>query len=242
MSLLSEVLEKAVKVACLTAGSVVRAAGILVGKAEQLSLKEISCRLDGALRALGGEPAIEEMKAVLRDADCLYDDEKIWRKLGAATVPPIPDGVIQEAYKKGGRVVLQCSSISAKADALLQDGHKVHFLGCANRSDYTESVSNPKWIVVPSHIDPSTLRQMKSQVITSDSPAPTPENWFSAIAYARLSGGRQPKGCEGLHAFTTETGTVVGSHVGGISVHRDGDYDHYGYPGIGAARFGPPRN
>jgi hypothetical protein len=60
-------------------------------------------------------------------------------------------------------------------------------------------------------------------------------------AYARLDGGRQPKGCEGLYAFTTETGTVVGSADGGIGVGRNAYYDHDGRSDVGAARFGPPR-
>jgi len=71
-------------------------------------------------------------------------------------------------------------------------------------------------------------------------PAPTAEDWFSAIAYARLDGGRQPKGCEGCHAFTAENGTVVGSNDGVIGVNRDDSFDHDGYSYIGAARFGPP--
>jgi hypothetical protein len=62
------------------------------------------------------------------------------------------------------------------------------------------------------------------------------------IAYARLDGGRQPKGCEGLYAFTTETGTVVGSIDGYINVYRLDYYDRNGSNLIGAARFGPPRN
>lgn len=73
-------------------------------------------------------------------------------------------------------------------------------------------------------------------------PAPTPEDWFSVIAYARLDDGRQPKGCEGLYAFTTEAGTVVGLVDGLILVCRDDRHDHCGHGHIGAARFGPPRN
>jgi hypothetical protein len=186
--------------------------------------------------------SIEEMKAVLRAADCLYDDRKIWKQLGATKIPKIPDAVIQEAYEKGGRVILRCSSISEKAEALREANRSVYFWGRAEQSDYQKSVSKPEWIVVPSHIDRSTLGSPKSKVVTSEMPAPTPEDWFSVIAYARLGGGRQPKGCEGLSAFTTETGTVVGSHADGIYVDRRGFYDPYGYDILGAARFGPPRN
>jgi hypothetical protein len=71
-------------------------------------------------------------------------------------------------------------------------------------------------------------------------PAPTPEDWFAAIAYARLDGGRQPKGCEGFFAFTAETGTVVGSG-GVIVVFRRVYFDHSGNNRLGAARFGSPR-
>ena len=149
--------------------------------------------------------SIEEMKAVLRAADCLYDDRKIWKQLGAPKVPQIPDTVIQEAYEKGGRVIL-------------------------------------RWIVVPSHIDNSTLGLKKSKVVTSEMPAPSPEDWFSAIAYAVLDGERQPKGCEELAAFTTESGTVVGSYGCCIRVLRFGFNGRRGARVFGAARFGPPRN
>jgi len=185
---------------------------------------------------------IERMKEVLRAADCLYDNKEHWQTLGANNVPEIPDAVIKEAYKKGGRVILRCSSISEKADALRKAKHSVVFWGTAKQSDYQKSISKPEWAVVPSHIDKSTLGNPKSDVVTSEMPAPTPEDWFSVNAYARLDGWRQPKGCEGLWAFTTETGTVVGSDDDDLSVVRDGIYDHDGGDNIGAARFGPPRN
>jgi hypothetical protein len=185
---------------------------------------------------------IEHMKAKLRRADCLYDDAACWRQLGATRVPKIPDTVIQEAYEKGGRVILRCSSISEKAEALEEANRSVDFWGRAEQWDYQKSVSKPEWIVVPSHIGRSTLGSPKSKVVTSEMPAPTPEDWFSVIAYARLDGGRQPKRCEMLYAFTTETGTVVGSNDGSIGVYRSDDYDHDGHGFMGAARFGPPRN
>ncbi len=261
MSSFEVVAAKVADVAKLTAGFVAQAAAGLVNKAETLSVDEMSRRLDGALRALRGEdvstsgeattslPAsktaptitIEHMKAELRRADCLYDDTKRWKQLGATKVPKIPDTVIQEAYEKGGRVMLRCSSISEKAEALKEANRSVDFWGRAEQSDYQKSVSKPEWIVVPSHIDRSTLGSPKSKVVTSEMPAPTPEDWFSVIAYARLDGGRQPKGCEGLYAFTTKTGTVVGSLVGLIHVHRHDRYDRLG-AFLGAARFGPPRN
>jgi hypothetical protein len=184
---------------------------------------------------------IEHMKAELRAADCLYDNAKIWEQLGAKEVPAIPDTVIKEAYEKGGRVVLQCSSISEKADALRTAGHGVYFGGAADQRHYAENVSNPKWIVVQSHINRNTLGSPKSKVVTSEMPVPTPADWFSAIAYARLDGGRQPKGCENKWAFTSESGTGVGSVDGYICVVRDDFYDHYAYS-VGAARFGRPRN
>ena len=185
---------------------------------------------------------IEHMKAELRRADCLYDDTKRWKQLGATKVPKIPDTVIQEAYEKGGRVILRCSSISEKAEALKEANHSVVFCGSAEQSHYQDRVSKPEWIVVPSQIDRSTLGSPKSKVVTSEMPAPTPEDWFSAIAYARLDDGQQPKGCERLYAFTTESGTVVGSDVVRIFVVRRGYYVHSGAYDIGAARFGPPRN
>ena len=186
--------------------------------------------------------SIEEMKAVLRAADCLYDDRKIWKQLGAPKVPQIPDTVIQEAYEKGGRVILRCSSISDKTQALKKANHSVIFMGDTKPSHYQERVSQPEWIVVPSHIDNSTLGLKKSKVVTSEMPAPSPEDWFSAIAYAVLDGERQPKGCEELAAFTTESGTVVGSYGCCIRVLRFGFNGRRGARVFGAARFGPPRN
>ena len=223
--------------------------GAIVALVEVAQNGELSAKSAGAIeRATDTLPepktaptmTIEQMKKVLRAADCLYDDSKIWNQLGAKTVPAIPDEVIQEAYEKGGRVILQCSSISEKADALGKANHCVSFWGSAKQSDYQKSVSKPQWIVVPSHIDESTLNSPKSKVVTSEMPAPTPEDWFSGIAYARLDGRRQPKGCEGLYAFTTESGTVVGSLDDGICVGRDAHYDRNGFYHIGAARFGPP--
>jgi hypothetical protein len=189
---------------------------------------------------------IEQMKEVLRAADCLYDDTKRWKQLGATKVPKIPDTVIREAYEKGGRVILRCSSISEKADALRWVLFTVDFWGSAEQSDYQKRVKETHWIVVPSHIARSTLGSPKSKVVTSEMPAPTPEDWFSVLAYARLDGGRQPKGFpeglgQSLYAFTTETGTVVGSSDGSIIVDRYVIYDRYGRNGFGAARFGPPR-
>jgi len=182
--------------------------------------------------------SIEQMKTELRAADCLYDKAEIWKQLGAKNVPAIPASVIQKAYEEGGRVVLECSSISEKADALRKAGCNVYFGGAAEQQHYTENVSNPEWIVVQSHIDKDTLGSPK----TADKPAPTPEDWFAAIAYARLDGRRQPQGCENLYAFTTKSGTVVGSFDDFIYVRRYDYYDHNGFNDIGAARFGPPRN
>lgn len=262
MSSFEVVAAKVADVAKLTAGFAAQAAAGLVNKAEALSVDEMSRRLDGALRALRGEEvstsgaattslpapkaaptiAIEKMKAELRAADCLYDDTQRWKQLGATKVPEISDALIQEAYEKGGRVILRCSSIGEKAEALKKANHSVVFWGSTEQSHYQDRVSKPEWIVVPSQIDRSTLGSPKSKVVTSEMPAPTPEDWFSAIAYARLDDGQQPKGCERLYAFTTESGTVVGSLGGVIGVRRDGDYDRFGDVDIGAARFGPPRN
>jgi hypothetical protein len=225
--------------------------GILVALAEAAQRGELAAISPEALatasatlpeRKAASTVSIAEMKNVLRDADCLYDNEQFWKQLGAKDVPTIPDAVIQEAYEKGGRVILRRSSISVKAKALKEANHSVKFWGSAEQSDYQKSVSKPEWIVVPSHIDRSTLGSPKSKVVTSEMPAPTPEDWFSVVAYARLDGGRQPKGCEGLYVFTTETGTVVGSLDGRIVVYRNVNDDPFGYSDFGAARFGPPRN
>jgi hypothetical protein len=185
---------------------------------------------------------IEQIKKDLRAADCLYDRQKIWKQLGAGQVPNIPDTVIQEAHETGGRVIFRGSSISEQADAVRAAGHAVGFWGSAEQFHYTARVSKPEWIVVPSHIDRETLDSPKREVITSDKPAPTPEDWFSVIAYARLDGGRQPKDCENLYAFTTEDGVVVGSCDDLISVSRNDRYVHDGFSLFGAARFGRPRN
>jgi len=225
--------------------------GILVALAEAARSGELAGKSPKALAKTSAalpEPkaastvSIAEMKQVLRAADCLYHDSKIWKQLGATKVPKIPDAVIKEAYEKGGRVILRCSSISEKTKALRKANRAVGFTGSAEQSDYQESVSKSEWIVVPSHIDQSTMGRPKSTVVTSERPAPTPEDWFSAIAYARLDGGRQPKGCEGLYVFTTEAGTVVGSCDVSIHVDRCDFYVHSGSFAIGAAFFGPPRN
>jgi hypothetical protein len=218
---------------------------VAVARSGELATKS-SAALENAARALP-EPktapmiSIEQMKEALRADDCLYDNNKIWEQLGAGKAPNVPDAVIQEAYEKGGRVILRCASISGKAEALRAAGRHVGFYGKANQSHYSESVEKPEWIVVPSHIDRETLGRPKREVVTSDKPAPTPEDWFSVIAYARLEGGRQPKGCENLYAFTAESGTVVGSRVDNIRIDRDTYFGHDG-DAVGAARFGRPRS
>jgi hypothetical protein len=223
--------------------------GAIVALVEVAQSGELSTKSAGALdKAAAALPApgtaptvsIEQMKNELRAADCLYDNAKIWKELGAKNVPAIPDSVIQEAYEKGGRVILKCSSISTKADALQKAGWNVYFEGTEQRH-YTKNVSKPKWIVVQSHIDGKTLGSPKRDVVTTDKRAPTPDDWFAAIAYAKLDGERQPKGCERLYAFTTEFGTLVGSFDGYLYVYRDVYYER-GRLSIGAARFGPPRN
>jgi hypothetical protein len=106
------------------------------------------------------------------------------------------------------------------------------------------------WIVVQSHIDTDTLGRPKKAVVTDDEPAPTPEDWFAVIAYARLNGGpkpnqpkpNQPKGCEDAYAFTTKSGTVVGLRSLRIDVLRANYYDEHEDCHVGAARFGPRRN
>ena len=119
-----------------------------------------------ALPAPGTAPTVsmEQMKNELRAADCLYDNAKIWRQLGAGRVPKIPESVIREAYEKGGRVVLKCSSISTKANALQKAGDRVSFGVTAAQRRYTENVLKPEWIVVQSHIDGKTLGSPKRDV------------------------------------------------------------------------------
>jgi len=223
--------------------------GELAGKSPK-ALAKASAALPEPKKA--STVSIAEMKEALRAADCLYDNTTIWKQLRATKVPPIPDAVIREAYEKGGRVILRCSSISEKTEALRKANRSMSFYGSADacvgfwgsaeQSDYQKRVSKPKWIVVPSHIDESTLGSSKSKVVTSTMPAPTPEDWFSVSAYAKLDGGRQPEGCESLYAFTTETGTVVGSCGNSIDVDRHDANDHGGINNYGAACFGPPRN
>lgn len=179
---------------------------------------------------------IEQMKRDLRARDCLYDNPEIWKKLGALEVPELPEAVIRKAYEKGGRVILRCSSMASKANSLTDVGHRVSFRGYAEKCHYEESVPHPEWIVVQSHIDTQTLRSPKSEVVTARSPAPTPEDWFAAIAYARMDGDRQPDGCQGLWAFTIECGTAVGSNDEGvIIVYRSNQFSRRE---LGAARFG----
>jgi hypothetical protein len=223
-----------------------RLVGLLHSMVEAVQTASLEAKSEEALGKAGAAlPApklsIEQMKTELRAADCLYDKAEIWKQLGAKNVPAIPASVIQKAYEEGGRVVLECSSISEKADALRKAGCNVYFGGAAEQH-YTENVSNPEWIVVQSHIDTDTLGSPKRDVVTADKPAPTSEDWFAAIAYARLDGRRQPQGCENLYAFTTKSGTVVGSHGGRIRVDRYDCDVRDGRSFIGAARFGPPRN
>jgi hypothetical protein len=207
--------------------------------------------------------SVEEMKQVLRAEDCLYDNEEIWMQLGAKEVPAIPDSVIREAYEKGGRVVLRCSSMREKAEVLRGARHTVEFWGKGDglwerdityitesaeiedrnfkENDFKENVPKPEWIVIQSHIDLATLGTKKRYVVTTDKPAPTPEDWFAALAYAKLDGYRQPKGCHNMYAFTAKDGTVVGSNVDLIDVATDSDHDRNGNGSIGLPRFGPPR-
>ena len=222
-----------------------RLAKLLYSMVEAVPTASLEAKSEEALGKAGAalpapKRSIEQMKTELRAADCLYDKGTIWKQLGAKNVPAIPASVIQKAYEEGGRVVLECSSISEKADALRKAGCNVYFGGAAKQQHYTENVSNPKWIVVQSHIGTDTLGSPKRDVVTADKRAPTSEDWFAAIAYARLDGRRQPQGCENLYAFTTKSGTVVGSRVGGINVIRFDDYELFGFSFIGAALFGPP--
>lgn len=184
--------------------------------------------------------SIEEMKAALREADCLYDNAEIWKQLGAKEVPEIPEAVIQEAYQKGGRVILQCSSISEKTDALRAARLFVEFSSNARPSDYVAAVSQAQWVVVQSHVDRNTLGQQKREVVTNDNPAPTAENSFAVRAYARLDGGRQPRGCENVHEFTSES-EAIGSFPNSICVNGCVSDESFA-ANAGAARFGPPRN
>ena len=224
-----------------------RLVGLLYSMVEAVQTASLEAKSEEALGKAGAAlPApklsIEQMKAALRAEDCLYDNANIWKHLGAKNVPAIPDAVIQKAYEQGGRVVLKCSSISEKADALRNAGCNVYFGGAAEQHHYTKNVSNPEWIVVQSHIDTDTLGSPKRDVVTADKPAPTSEDWFAAIAYATLDGRRQPQGCENLYAFTTKSGTVVGSFDVSICVDRDGLCVLDATTLLGAARFGPPRN
>lgn len=150
--------------------------------------------------------SVEKMKKDLRANDCLYDNRKLWKKLGAGEVPEIPPAVIRKAWEMGGRVVLRCSSISKMTEALREAGCTVLFggRGRAKQEDYARDVSKPKWIVVQSYIDKET------RSLTPGMPAPRPEDWFASVAYAQLE-GRHPKGCEYLHAITAEEGTVIQS-------------------------------
>jgi hypothetical protein len=220
------------------------ALGALSPKAQGKLLQALASTEAATLPASKTAPTItiEQMKEALRAADCLYDIPEIWRMLGAKEVPVIPDTVIQKAYDEGGRVVLKCSSISDQANALRVAGHDVYFDGTAEQRHYAENMLKPKWIVVQSHIDRKTLGFAKRDVVTADKPAPTPEDWFAAIAYAKLYDGRQPKGCENKWAFTSESGTVVGSFDDRIGVHGKSYLGRYRFGDIGAPRFGRPLN
>ena len=226
-------------------------AKLVLAMAEAAEPLNLSSKSDGALQntlaALCGVPrtaaevSIEEMKSTLREKDCLYDGARIWKQLGAKEVPKVPDSVIREAYKRGGRVILQCSSIIEKTKALRAAGHTVRFSGAAKLSDYADAVSEPRWVVVQSQVDQNSLGMPKSYVVTIDNPAPTPGDSFAVRAYARLNGGRQPGGCFNSYEFTTGSGTVVGSDDRRIFVRRDAYYDPYGNCSVGAACFGPSR-
>jgi hypothetical protein len=186
---------------------------------------------------------IEQMKAELRAADCLYDKAESWNQLGAERVPPIPDAVIQEAYEKGGRVILRCSSISEKAEAVRAAGRRVDIYGDLDKqAHYTARVSTPEWIVVESYLEGETINSVRTKGFPSDSVGLNPEDGFAEIAYATIDGGRPPRGFENLYAFTTGVPSAVGSFDDSIQVIRYDAYVAYARSLFGIARFGPPRN
>jgi|GEM_PF-3258289 len=105
MSSLQVVAEKVAQVASLTAGFLSQGASILVGKAEKLSLDEMSRRLDGALRALRGDEVSTSagvtttQKTSLQIAQDMVDSYAFDRKTGVSTFT-VPVGVTDvEAMK-----------------------------------------------------------------------------------------------------------------------------------------------
>jgi hypothetical protein len=199
---------------------------------------------------------VAEMKAVLREADCLYDKAEIWKQLGAKNVPEIPDSVIQEAYERGGRIIFRNSSIGEMIRCLPEESrNRVHIWEDIEPKSLTDFLNSKnfqaKWIIVPSHVDLSTLGKSKGEVVTSDNPAPLIVDSFAVRAYALLDGQRQPKGCENVFEYTSGPG-YIGSYR-----HRRSENDpffvhiHLQLPGRnaglggeltrGAAGFGPAR-
>jgi hypothetical protein len=98
MSSFQVVAEKVAQVASLTAGFVSQAAASLVGKAEKLSLDEMSRRLDGGLRALRGEDVSTSagvttaQKTSLQIVEEMIKSYAIDKKTGASTFT-VPAGV-----------------------------------------------------------------------------------------------------------------------------------------------------
>lgn len=210
--------------------ALLRKLGVSLGCSSHETQSEVEARLSRA-----------EMEAVLREADCLYDNPVHWLRLGATeTIPPIPNELIEKAYQQGGRIIYRCSSISCKADALRGVSPGMVWWGEARQWDYETKVSDPGWIVVPSHIDPTTLGKPKHTVVSRENPAPSDEDLFGMYAYARLE-GRQPRGYEDMFAFAKQIGAVVGSSGSFITVGRnDSNFEGFNR-NIGAARFGPSR-
>lgn len=108
MSSFQVVAEKVAQVASLTAGYVSQAASSLVDKAKNLSLDEITGRLDGALRALQGEAVstsgaattpLTTAKTSLQTAHEMVESYRFDRKTGVSTFT-VPAGVTDvEAMK-----------------------------------------------------------------------------------------------------------------------------------------------
>jgi len=120
------VTEKATEVIKLAAGLVAQAASILLGKAEKLSLDEISRRLDGALQALRGDQVSTSagvttaQKTSLKIAQDMVDSYAFDKKTGVSTFT-VPVGVTDVEAMKALNEYFRKNHSKFKRDAVYAD-------------------------------------------------------------------------------------------------------------------------
>lgn len=200
---------------------------------------ETLARLNTSLRGPGKAPTFsrDQMTDDLYEAGLLYHSRKIWRLMGAKDIPEIPDAILQDAHKRGGRVILRFASIDEILNASSNNrlGVYVAFTEDAQRCDFKKSVTKTEWIVVPSYVD-----IVKPGDYTPRAPAPIPptaEDWLAMFVYQRVAWSEAPRGCKGTYAWTSQPDVVVGECQGNIFIRRASAYPREVAERIGTARF-----